>query len=127
MLPQAANHVATRLCTARVTSCSYRWIFVIQLVQGRVARMVTRGSQGGGLYDKNTYNSATIKNRTHIVINFFYYKFLGNLLLPNAQKSWITQYVFCSYGRMVFQSNIKCVIFMRFSTFCIWIRRYKMC
>jgi hypothetical protein len=71
MPPPAANHATARLCTARVASCSYHWLFVLQLFQGRVARMATRGSQEG-FYDKNTHNSATSKNRIHIVIKVFW-------------------------------------------------------
>jgi hypothetical protein len=79
---------------------------------------------GGPLWQKNTHNSATIRNRTHIVINIFDHKGLGNLLLRHVHKSCDTQYVFCL---KVFQYNIKCVIFVCFSMVSIWIRRYQVC
>jgi len=42
---------AARLWTTRVATCSFRRLFLFQLVQGRWVQFITRGSQEG-VYDK---------------------------------------------------------------------------
>jgi len=78
--PPVTTHAAARLWTARVASCRYRWLFLLHLVQGRVVRLATRGSQEG-FYDKNTHNSVTTENIIRICINFLDHKDLENHLL----------------------------------------------
>jgi len=51
------------------------------------AGSVRRGSHEGVLRElKNAHNSVTVQNRTHVYINFFRHKDLGNHLLQLCPK-----------------------------------------
>ena len=46
---------------------------------------------------KNAHNSITVQNRTHVYMNFFHHKDLGNHLLQLCPKSWNTLYLFTEW------------------------------
>lgn len=75
----------------------------LQLVQGRVVWLATRGSQEG-IYDqkKKTLNFVTIENKTHINITFVDLKDLGNHLLR-----WCSQVMKHPVWRMLFTFNFR--------------------
>jgi hypothetical protein len=80
MPPPAATQAAARLRTTRC-SCSYRVVSDdvcgIQNATGQLIDAVhTRACTG----IKNAYNSVTVQNRTHVYVNFFHHKDLGNRL-----------------------------------------------
>jgi hypothetical protein len=73
------NHAAARLWTERVARRSFRWLFLFQLIQGRVVWLATRSSREG-VYDNeiNTNNPVTTE-----IITQFGIKFLTNKNLEN--------------------------------------------
>jgi hypothetical protein len=74
MPPPAATQATARLWTARVTRSSFSWLAseTRQMTDAVHTRVYTRM--------KNGHNSVTVENRTHVYINFFDHKDLGNHL-----------------------------------------------
>jgi hypothetical protein len=103
MPPPAAIQADARLWTARVTRSSFSWLAGFSDSPG------DRRSSYEGVYgnDKNGHNSVTIQNRTHVYMNFFDHKDLGNhlpQLCPKVVKHPV-------YSRlMTYQSERKLVV-----------------
>ena len=79
MPPPTATQAAARLRTARVARCNFRkrqatklstspasWFRKTRFTRGRVREL------------KNTHNSVSVQNRTHVYMKFFDHKDLGN-------------------------------------------------
>ena len=72
MPPPVENHTAALLWTERVARRSFRWLFLFQLIEGRVVWLAMPGSRED-VHDIeiNTHNSVTIENITDFDIDFF--------------------------------------------------------
>ena len=86
MPPPGASHAAARLWTARIASCSFRWLPVPSGSRSRSATCDARFTEGLLWQLKFTHNSVTFGNSTRIDINFFDNKDLGNLLFQHCPQ-----------------------------------------
>jgi len=59
----------------------YIYIYIYIYIHHPPAGSVTRFTRGGVWELKNAHNSVTVQNRTHVYMNFFDHKDLGNHLL----------------------------------------------
>jgi len=100
MPPPAATQAAAGLWTARVTNPPHllriptkcrdngNWTVCswLKLAINDPASCKTRFTRGRVRESKNRHNSVTVQNRTHIYMNFFHHKGLGNQLLQLCPK-----------------------------------------
>ena len=81
-----------------------------------LAGFVTRFTRGRVQEFKNARNSVTVQTRTHVCMNFFDHKDVGNHLLQYVHKSWNTLYIYVyiyrcprrkgpNFGRVFLRSN----------------------
>ena len=86
MPPPAATQAAARLWTARVTNPPHLPAFLKSVESMTPPAVQTRFTRGRVRELKNGHNSVTVQNRTHIYMNFFHHKGLGNHLLQLCPK-----------------------------------------
>ena len=86
MPPPAATQAAARLWTARVTNPPHLPC-ITQSVESMTPPAVQARFTRGCIRElKNSHNSVTVQNQTHVYVNFFHHKGLGNHLLQLCPK-----------------------------------------
>ena len=92
MPPPVATQAAARLWTARPELHTYPLATKLAECMTPPAGSVRRFTRGRVRELRNGHNSVTVQNQTHVSMNFFHHKDLGNHLLQYALKSLNTLY-----------------------------------
>jgi len=86
MPPPAATQAAARLWTGRVTNPPHLPAFLTSVESTTPPAVQTQFTRGRVWELKNSHNSITVQNRTHVYMSFFHHEGLGNHLLQLCPK-----------------------------------------